>query len=299
MVKRLTYTSFGSYDHVDADGGEISFSKSVAANICPCCGTSLREFKHLRSTETSLHLMLCTACGWWHLHRIMKTKLVDAAARFNAGNVVEARWWELHHAILTEITVNSPTLTIDQLRGHLTRFWRDRTHISAQQAEDLVADVLRDHYQCDVMRLTANANTADGGIDLVVASKDGIVCRAVQVKRRITREAESIRDVRDFVGGMLLSGYDKGVFVTTASSFTEPALAVPTNNGLVKHRLELELIDGERLLELLEWSNRHAVTKLPPLVELDQQWLRRDGSEISTSDLLFGDLARLSGTRSQ
>lgn len=285
-MKRLTYSNFGSYDHVDADAGEINFSTSVNANRCPCCRSRLSRFVHqLTATGRSLHLDLCTACGWWHLHRTETFQTQD-------GKIATAIWWELHHAVFSEIELDSPSLPIEQLRMHLARQWKDRKHISAQQAEDLVASVLKEHYGGDILRLTANANAADGGIDLFVVSADGKVKRAVQVKRRQAHDRESVREVRNFVGAMLLHGADEGVFVTTASEFTEPAKDISKNANLIKHRLSLELIDGDRLLELLEHSNLALPNKLPPLVQLDSQWIASDGSLLPTSSLLFGELSR-------
>jgi restriction endonuclease Mrr len=208
--------------------------------------------------------------------------------------MISARWWQLHHAVYSEIALNSLTLRIEQLRAHLARFWDERKSISAQQAEDLVASVLRDYYGGDVLRVTANANAPDGGIDLFIVSKDGLVSRAVQVKRRLAREAESVQDVRNFIGAMLLSGVSNGVFVTTAERFSKNAADVESNRNLTKHRLSLELIDGERLLELLDFTNRQRPAQLPPLMNPDQEWVDKNGRRASTYELLFGNLTRFS-----
>lgn len=204
-IKRLTYSTFGSYDHVGADAGEISFAKAVASHCCPCCQTAFRLFIHSASSARSLHLLLCPACGWWHLHREERFR------KRGSGETYTARWWELHHAIHSEISLDSPSLPIEQLRQHLGRFWEQRKHISAQQAEDLVAAILRDYHGGDVFRITANANAPDGGVDLFVASQDGLVRRAVQVRRRVSHDVEAVQDVRNFIGAMLLRGIDNGV----------------------------------------------------------------------------------------
>lgn len=213
------------------------------------------------------------------------------------NELITGRWWELYHAVLTEIALNSSDITIEQLRSYLARHWKDRKHISAQQAEDLVAGVLRDYYGGEIQRVTANANSPDGGIDLLIVSADGVIKRAIQVKRRITRDVESVKDVRNFVGAMLLSGNDTGIFVTTASRFSRTSSDVAANQNLLKHRLALELIDGERLLELLEFTNLQREVALPPLVDLNTEWIEENSGGIFTArQLFFNDISRLPRT---
>ncbi len=285
-LRRLVYSTFGSYDHVDADGGEISFSSAVAENICPCCSTLFSTFQAAKSKSTELCLLLCPTCGWWHLHQNCRLTTLD-------GRQSTSRWWELHHAILTEIDLQSPEIPIEQLRLHLQRHWRDRIHITAQQAEEVIAAVLKDFYGGEILRLTANANTPDGGIDLIVVSNGGLVKRAIQIKRRITRDVEPISDVRNFVGAMILTGNKTGAFVTTASRFSKDASQLPKNANLTKHRLSLDLIDGERLLELLEHTNATTGSKLPEPITSDLQWTNNRGDSFTISELLFHDLSRI------
>ncbi|WP_315783186.1 restriction endonuclease [Bradyrhizobium sp. SZCCHNPS1003] len=286
-IRRLNHATFGRYDHVDLDTDEISFAKAVKIHQCPICGSPFRTFTHALSNVRTLHLVLCPACGWWHLHR--EEEFLNSRTNQN----VHATWWELYHAVYSEVPPGSPDVPIEQLRVHLARFWEQRKHITAQQAEDLVASVLREHYAGDILRLTANANAPDGGIDLFISNRDGQVQRAVQVKRRITHDVEAVTEVRNFVGAMLLSGVDHGIFVTTAARYTSDALAVAKNTNLSKHRLSLELIDGERLLELLEFANRSLAIQLPPDVQMGQLWSGDDGTMVEYQKLLFGDLPRL------
>ena len=234
-----------------------------------------------------MDLLLCPACGWWHLSH--KAKLTDR----RTGKVETALWYELHHAVYAEIALNSSTLPIEELRRHLTRFWEDRKLISAQQAEDLVASLLQEHYGGDVMKVTANANAPDGGIDLMIVADGGHVRRAVQVKRRIAQDVESVEDVRNFIGALILAGSDNGVFVTTASRFSREAAKVAVNSNLTRKKLTVDLIDGERMLELLDFSNQHVATKLPAGMDLDVEWLDDSGATLTTRSLLFSDLSRL------
>src|SRR3981081_3906547 len=86
-IKRLTYSTFASYDHAEAENDEARFLQSTSDRCCPLCGTAYRQFTHLLaplsseslqraiatggaySQRWSLDLLLCPSCGWWHLSR--------------------------------------------------------------------------------------------------------------------------------------------------------------------------------------------------------------------------------------
>jgi restriction endonuclease Mrr len=175
------------------------------------------------------------------------------------------------------------------------RHWDDRKLLSAQQAEDLVGSLLQEHHGGRIDRITANANAADGGIDLyLITEEDGVMRRAVQVKRRIQSDVESVTEVRNFMGAMVLENLEHGVFVTTASRFSKVARTTPKKAQGSKFKLNLELIDGERLFEILYATNGDNPAQLPPGVERDQEWRDRQGNAVSALDLFAGDFARWS-----
>ena len=297
MQKRFLYAGLESYDHVDLDRGAIFFAKALKLRFCPCCSVPLRTFEHeLPSNGLDvgfieakwLKLEICLQCGWWHFQQDMEGR--DSTS----GSLYRATYWELTHAIQTEINLTSNNLPIEILMQHLARKWEDRKLISAQQAEDLVGSLLEEHHGGQVIRLTANANAADGGIDLYLSvGDDGSIQRAVQVKRRISSDVESVKEVRNFVGSMVLSGADEGIFVTTASRFSRAALALPQKAAQAKFKLGLDLVDGERLLEMLSATNTERHVQLPPRVRPDQEWRNERGHTVMTPELFTGDLGRL------
>lgn len=290
-MRRLTYTGFRPYDHAESDA---DFDHDMVACRCICCGTKLAPFIQTVSETEKHELLLCSMCGWWHVYRLVKFS--------SASPPVDgwARWYQPHHAVLSEIRLTSEDVSIDALRQHLLRFWNQRKDITASQAEDLVASILKDFYGGDVVRVTANTFSPDGGVDLLVVEKGGLLQRAVQIKRRLTDAVESVGEIRNFIGAMLLAGQDRGTFVTTASRFSQPALDVRRNTYLAKHRLELELVDGERLLELLEHSNRQKKVDLPPQISRNVPWESIDRKiQADTDAVFFGDLSKLFDSRSQ
>ena len=92
----------------------------------------------------------------------------------------------------------------------------------------------------------------DGGIDFVlVNSEKGIEC-AFQVKRRLTGKPEPIRYVREFLGAVAMSPYDKCYYVTTSSRFTQSGSQVLSAQPFLQHRqIECHLVNGKHLLQLL------------------------------------------------
>lgn len=286
-MESLRYSTFGSYDHVDADCGEVSFPLSIVDNSCPVCSGQFLDVSRSPSDRQILGLSLCVGCGWWHLHEDILLELDG-----NPGPK-PARAWELHHAALDRIDLTSNDLPIETLRNHLARYWDQRVDISAQQAEDLVGSILTEHHGGEIVKLTANANAPDGGVDLIVVHEGGDIRRAVQVKRRLKRDVEGVQEVRNFVGAMLLRGERRGTFVTTASQFSKPARALPGNPNLVHARLSLELIDGERLHEMLERPALAGDLSLPSTMSLDGDWTTSGGGELTCRELLLGDLRKL------
>lgn len=296
-VSRLIHTGLENYDHAKNDVGAMFFSDALAARVCPCCAKRLVKLEHELPATISepgttevrwLVLEICPACGWWHYQRQMA---FEPPGR--PGELLRSTWWELTHALQAEIDLASETLPIASLQQHLARRWEDRKLISAQQAEDLVAALLKEHHGGEVVRLTANANAPDGGIDLYLSqSSDGAIQRAVQVKRRIANDVEAVKEVRNFVGAMVWAGIDQGIFVTTASRFSKAAQEGTRLSRAAKHKLELELIDGEGLLEMLHATTVCREVQLPPLATLDQVWRHESGRSVSALDLFCGDLER-------
>lgn len=296
-MHRPSYSTFDSYDHVDSDSGEINFPYAIATNQCPICVGNFVDLVHLKSDAITYGLHLCAQCGWWHFHEDHRLFVSESGDLGEQRKLHFARWWEMHHAALERIDLSDESMPIETLRAHLTRYWDQRTALTAQQAEDLVASVLREQHGGDVIRLSANANAADGGIDLVLISDGGNIRRAVQVKRRLKRDMEGVQEVRNFIGAMVLSGERRGTFVTTASRFSRVARKLPASPNLSRAKLNLELLDGEQLLELLEHSALKRDLSLPPHMSLDQNWIAMgngdDFFEVGARELLLGDLRRV------
>jgi restriction system protein len=296
--RRLFYRGFTAHDHIDVDVGDdpigLIIAESFETRRCPNCSFAFTSYSNAPSTihpelQNSSELIfvparilfLCQHCGWWQL-RSEGSIIKDGNVEFDL-----VRDAYQYHSLLEEIDISSNDILLADLKSHLMRRWEDRRLISASKAEQLVADILKEHLACDVYHTTANANTRDGGIDLFVCASDGRVKAAVQVKRRVTRAVELVHEVRNFVGALIVEGYDKGIFVTTASRFSSGAKEVAINPHLKRYRLELELIDGERLLELLKVTSPNPEVALPAGINEHSVWQDVNGSITTTEELLF------------
>jgi hypothetical protein len=173
MTKHPSYSTYDSYDHVDSDAGVITFPRSIERNECPICGGRFFDLEHEKDRASVLGLHICATCGWWHLDQFGRGLIIDHDNDKSVFQRGWAQWWELHHAALNRIDLTSDNLTVEELRAHLARYWEQRFAISAQQAEDLVASILREREGGDVIRMSANATAADGGIDLFVVTRNG------------------------------------------------------------------------------------------------------------------------------
>jgi restriction endonuclease Mrr len=130
---------------------------------------------------------------------------------------------------------------------------------------------------------------ADRGIDLHVCHRNGEVLAAVQVKRRINKEVEGVAEVRNFIGALAVESISKGIFVTTATRYTREAkrVADKLNDG-TRSRLELDLIDGGELFEILKTLPRDDKLILPNNIESADIWLDAAGEKHTTRMLLYG-----------
>jgi len=118
--------------------------------------------------------------------------------------------------------------------------------------EALVQSIFRDFYNCDVEYYSSDTYAADGGIDLVAILSEGGLRAAIQVKRRAKDIAESVICIREFVGAMVMEGFQKGLYVTTGR-FSKPAREMSVRLGELAcgRQLSLELVGSAHLYDLL------------------------------------------------
>jgi hypothetical protein len=246
---RAYETAIGGPIH---EATECNFCNSAIASYC------LQEVFYT-NPETGdqqaggTDILVCYQCGWYRRER--KTSLTLLALPSIDSEV----------ACLERQEISDDTVPLEVLRAHLARHWGDRKHITPGQAEKLVADIFREHLDGEVLYTTNGVYTPDGGIDFVIVCSERGVVSAFQVKRRQTDSAESVTEVRSFLGALARSPFSQGYFVTTAPRFTRAAIeeGVKTGEILRRRGLSLEIVDGTALHRiLLSKADRPSLTAL-------------------------------------
>ena len=148
--------------------------------------------------------------------------------------------------------------------------WRQKLHsvltqsLSAAAFERLTMRVLR---EAGFVQVEVTGRSGDGGIDgKGIARISGVLSFHVvfQCKRYIGSVTPS--QVRDFRGAMQ-GRADKGILITTGS-FTREALREATRDGAPA----IDLIDGDRLAEMLKELRLGVSTELVERITVDAAW---------------------------
>lgn len=116
------------------------------------------------------------------------------------------------------------------------------------------------------VKVEVRGKSGDGGIDGVGVLRVNLVSFQVYFQCKRYKGSVGSNEIRDFRGA-LEGRADKGLFITTGH-FTSQASEEATRDGAKA----IDLIDGERLCELLK-SNRLGVqTEMVERVTIDAQW---------------------------
>lgn len=204
-----------------------------------------REFGHWRTVT----LKICRSCGWYALH----------------DNFLDDGMWSFKTAVLEERSISDESLPLNVVKAELLRNWSSRTELTARQAEEVIVSVLKAHLNCDV-RYVTNTYAPDRGIDFVLVESDRTSI-ALQIKRRIIKNVEPVTEVRAFLGAMVVNGFTKGIYVTTANRFSRNVLEEFSNSiWLAQQGLSVSLLEAPSLFEILRLQ-QVAASNLPQLAK--------------------------------
>lgn len=186
--------------------------------------------------------MRCVGCHWWFITDRMRVQECTECV-------------SIHPSILVKYDLSPASTPLEILLEELPRTRRLLNVVEPRRLELLVKEILKGSHGCDVIHV---GRTGDGGIDLGMLDSDQPI--AVQIKRRAnTGHFEGVAVIREFLGAMVSMGFRRGIFVTTADSYTSGARAFPK---LVKRNASsiarLELWDCHRLLKM------HKLIQPPP-----------------------------------
>lgn len=204
---------------------------------CPYCFSELHFFRCERTDSTDLY-KVCPKCNWWR------------------NSILYYSYWDYFHkvAVMTKKDGKEDMAPVIELQKNLLKNWGARKEITAGQCEQLIAEIFKQVLDCEVNYLTSSVYAPDHGIDFVLVNDKKGITYAFQVKRRQTDNPESVRCVREFIGSVAQSKYNKAYFVTTASAYTRNVWSEYNDSveQLKKKNMDLLLIDGTQLYKILK-----------------------------------------------
>ncbi len=181
----------------------------------------------------------CLTCGWW---RLIKDICISAQ---------EWQMWDIFFGCvgtLKNLSVNDLSTPMDEISNYLVAKYEDRFSVNPRKFEEVVASVFKS--LGNHVNVTGYSN--DGGIDVVLGNTDENLI-GIQVKRY--KEKIKVEQIRPFAGALILSGLNKGIFVTTSNY--QPA-AITAAQKFTSLTLPIELIDANRFYDALKLSQKQS-----------------------------------------
>ncbi|MDD9923176.1 MAG: restriction endonuclease [Boseongicola sp.] len=117
-------------------------------------------------------------------------------------------------------------------------------------------------------KVEVRGKSGDGGIDGVGVLRVNLVSFQIYFQCKKWKGSVGSKEIRDFRGA-LQGRADKGLFITTGN-FTAQASDEATRDGAIA----IDLIDGERLCELLKSNGLGVTTTMIEHVEIDTTWFK-------------------------
>lgn len=118
------------------------------------------------------------------------------------------------------------------------------------------------------VKVEVRGKTGDGGIDGVGVLRVNLVSFQVYFQCKRWKGSVGAKDIRDFRGA-LQGRADKGLFITTGN-FTSQASDEATRDGAIA----IDLIDGERLCDLLKQYELGVKTETVEKVRVSADWFK-------------------------
>ncbi|WP_133065093.1 restriction endonuclease, partial [Flavimaricola marinus] len=115
-------------------------------------------------------------------------------------------------------------------------------------------------------KVEVRGKSGDGGIDGVGVLRVNLVSFQVYFQCKRWKGSVGSKEIRDFRGA-LQGRADKGLFITTGH-FTSQASDEATRDGAIA----IDLIDGDRLCELLKENRLGVTTEMIERVSINPEW---------------------------
>lgn len=152
---------------------------------------------------------------------------------------------------------------LDETAGWKELLLNTIREMSADAFERLSQRLLR---EAGFTKVEVRGKTGDGGIDGVGVLRVNLVSFQVYFQCKKWKGSVGAKEIRDFRGA-LQGRADKGLFITTGT-FTGQASDEATRDGAIA----IDLIDGDRLCELLKENRLGVSVAIVEEVRIDQAW---------------------------
>jgi hypothetical protein len=224
-------------------------------STCPYCAIVMKTIHRSKNHwnadnnrgEENIAFYYCLECGYWSVEQEWNNECTYGYYGEDYERICHNR------ATLKEFDLQRHVIPTETLKREVTKNPKLMYQISPKKMEDLIQQVFKDFYRCDVEHC---GKSHDGGVDLFVLDADKPIL--VQVKRRENPNAvEPVSLIRDLLGAMFINNSKRGVFVSTADKFSFPSHKL-RNELLTKGKLDyFELINFSRLSEILALTGKN------------------------------------------
>jgi len=162
---------------------------------------------------------------------------------------------------------NAP-VSIDEIGGHDFNGWKDQLLDTLKKMEPSAFERLSQRLlrEAGFVEVEVRGKVADGGIDGLGVLRVNLVSFQVYFQCKRYKGSVGSKEIRDFRGA-LQGRADKGLFITTGT-FTSQASEEATRDGAIA----IDLIDGDRLCELLKQYELGVKTTMIESVDVNQGW---------------------------
>ncbi|MEM7069436.1 MAG: restriction endonuclease [Pseudomonadota bacterium] len=162
---------------------------------------------------------------------------------------------------------NAP-VSIDEIGGHDFNSWKDQLLDTLKKMESSAFERLSQRLlrEAGFVKVEVRGKVADGGIDGLGVLRVNLVSFQVYFQCKRYKGSVGSKEIRDFRGA-LQGRADKGLFITTGT-FTSQASEEATRDGAIA----IDLIDGDRLCELLKQYELGVKTTMIESVDVNQSW---------------------------
>lgn len=252
----------------DLDSFTSSRWETLYAERCPFCKTDCTTGQ----VETAImdapgefqvdRLSICHRCGWWSYEN-------------EDPNPYCVYHWS-SCAVLKRFSVDAPDAPVEELAKYIETHYDAVSQVSPPKFEELVGYVFSSYFGYKVEY--CSYGRPDLGIDLVVVNTDQAKPTAIQVKRY--KKPIELGQIHEFFGAMVDSQYKKGIFVTSGRFRKGAKEAAGRLN--TRADLEIDLVDGKRMLEFLQVAN----SKGKPTYDSVEELLKSEIGRVQTKWIL-------------